>query len=735
MIGFPRDFLLRRTRSAIQNRRRIFGLEPPPHIQRILDEEVPWGFRKTVAIIVYLLFPSPRAILTLAWLHWTDRDTPRKQRKIQFLAAELRPLLSPGARIVQGYFERRLYSRDLARVPKSLEKTLHRTTPLLTVQPRTEEDIRAILRFSSKHHLPLYPRGVASSAFGGAVPTMNGIVLDLSPMMQILEIDPDNRLVRVQPGVRWSDLMDRLRPFNICPVTTPTSLFSTVAGWASTGGLGIGGFGYGHFFDSVTGARVALPNGSLLELEANDPLLRKFMGTEGQFGIFTELTVRVREINSFSRSRLYYFDSVETAFGFIDKIAERGHGPSHVAFYDRVRMHEENLMSREKIKKTGSIVEEREAVLLHFDDPDQEHRFREDEDLLDGKQSEDVAASVLWSDRYFPLKAQRIGPSMLACEVILPLDAVPTFISKAKKLARRYGTSLAFEVFVARTTDRRNCVVIASFLCDETSPDYFLRLVFVQLLTSMGVHAGGRPYGFGIWNSPFLSRLFSRQEREEMVRFKQECDPRCLLNPQKFFSVRSRMHNIPGLLFVPRVYRMMLRFIALFSPTLGPAARLLSSETGRSWQVPPVDEEDGARLIRETEARCTSCGACISVCPAFLVTGEELVTGRAKLRVAKVLTTGGEITPGEASSTFQCLHCGLCEEVCQTGLPLRECYRVLEEISARRYGRPETLIESFLKKVDETPSIVTSAYGLSHPAWSPQNAQYRIQLGSREAAV
>lgn len=735
MMRFLHDFLSRRTRSAIQNRRRIFGLEPPPHIQRILEEEVPWGFGKTVALIVYLLFPSPRAILALAWLHWTDRDTPRKRRWIQSLAAELRPLLSPGARIVEGYFERRLYSRDLARVPKTLEKTLHRTTPLLAIQPQTEEDIRAILRFSSKHRLPLYPRGVASSAFGGAVPTMNGIVLDLSPMMAIREIDPDNRLVRVQPGVRWSDLMDRLRPFNICPVTTPTSLFSTVAGWASTGGLGIGGFGYGHFSDSVVGARVALPNGSLLELDAHDTRLRKFMGTEGQFGIFTELTVRVREINPFSKSCLYYFDRVETAFGFIDKLAERGHDPSHVVFYDHVRMHEENLMAREKIKNTGSIVEEKEAVLLHFDDPDQERRFREDVGLLEEKQSEDVAASVLWSDRYFPLKAQRIGPSMLACEVVLALDSVPIFISKAKKLARRYATSLAFEVFIARTTDRRNCVVIASFLCDETSPDYFLRLVFVQLLTNMGVHVGGRPYGFGIWNSPFLDRLFSKEERAQMVRFKKECDPQCLLNPQKFFSVRSRMHNIPGLLFVPQVYRMMLRFISLFSPTLGPIAKLLSSETGRCWQVPPMGEEDGARLIRETEARCTSCGACISVCPAFLVTGEELVTGRAKLRVAKVLATGGEITPEEASSTFQCLHCGLCEEVCQTGLPLRECYQVLEEISTRRYGRPETLIESFLQRVDESPSIVFGAYGLSHPAWSPQKARYRIQLGTREAAV
>ena len=733
-MGFLSSFLVRRTYKAIERRRSIFGLEPPAHIPEMLGQESSWYFKSTLSVVGYLLFLSPKAILTLAWLHITDRDTPRKRKRIQHLAEVLRPVLSKNARVVDGYFERRLYSRDLARVPRILEKSLHRTTPLLVVQPRTEDDIRAVLRVSSDFRIPVYPRGVASSAFGGAVPTMNGIVLDLSPMMDILEIDVEQRKVRVQPGVRWSDLADRLKPYGLCPVATPTSLFSTIAGWVATGGLGIGGFGYGHVIRSVLGAKIALPNGTLLELGVEDRRLRSFIGTEGQFGIFTELTLQVRESARHSRSFLYYFDGLERAFVFIQKLVDRAHRPSHVAFYDRVRLQEENLLFCEKTGSKEPIVKEREAVLLHFDNLEEQGRFQADTGLTNDIPSDPVAASMFWSDRFFPLKAQRIGPSMLASEVVLPLESVPIFIRRSKKYAGRFGTPLAFEVFVARTTDRRNCVVIASFLCDASRPDYFLRLAFVQLLTNLGVRIGGRPYGFGIWNSPFLGRLFPKEERSEMLRYKKECDPHCLLNPQKFFSLRSRMRNLLGLLFIPRIYRLVLGVAAFCSPVIGPIARGMSGETGNGWQVPSIDEQEGAYLIRETEARCTSCGGCISVCPAFLVTKEELVTGRAKLRVAKVLATGGKITAAEALSTFQCLHCGLCEEVCQTRLPLLACYDVLEEMCTRRYGRPDRLISDFLEQVDRAPKIVLGAYGLARPAWSPSESFTFDQLDYTEVA-
>jgi ferredoxin len=177
-----------------------------------------------------------------------------------------------------------------------------------------------------------------------------------------------------------------------------------------------------------------------------------------------------------------------------------------------------------------------------------------------------------------------------------------------------------------------------------------------------------------------------------------------------------------SLLLHPVINGIGLRLAAWFSPILGLAARLLSRPTGRTWPVPDPKTAGGAALLLETSARCTSCGSCIAVCPAWIVTREELVTARAKLEAARALCEGRAISPAAAQSTFQCVHCGLCEEVCQTALPLRACYDVLEGMVASRHGRPDKLITDFSAKVDKRYRDVAQSYGLLRPPWRPMGS-------------
>lgn len=718
-MSFISSLLLRKARETVRYRKRVYGIDPAERIARILETDKSLSVAEFLVLAKYILFVSPRALVRLAWRYLADYDTPRRRRLIGQLASDLRSKLSPDSRVVETYFERRLYSRDLARVPQVVEKLLHRTTPLLAVQPGSADDVIEVLRFAARKTVPIYPRGIASSAFGGAVPTMNGIVIDFSPLTKVLHLDCGRRLVTVEPGVRWSELAEYLQPYGLAPITTPTSFFSTVAGWASTGGLGVNGFRYGHFRDAIYGMRVALPNGSVLELTKEDSRLQDFIGTEGQFGVILSLTIRVKPVSSFARDFLYYFDTPASAFEFVETMTARDHEPAHVAFYDHVRLREENAVFCDRNKVRGGIVEERDAVFLHFDDRGAAERFAGDAELQAGKQADLKGARYLWAERFFPLKAQRLGPSLLASEVVLPRKEVPSFVEFSRKLARSFGVEIAYEVLVSQVSEKQNCVTIGSFFCDSRSRGYSLLLLLVQLLTYFGVQRGGRPYGFGIWNSPFLNLLFHEEVRARMLARKKEYDPRFILNPQKFFGVRSRLYNIPGLLFAPRVHEASLRLAYFFLPLVGLIARMLKAQTGAHWVIPSAEEKGGEQLLRETQTRCTSCGACISVCPAYLVTHEELVTGRAKLRTAEALLSGEEVLPQEAFAPFQCLQCGLCEEVCQTNLPLRACYRALEQLVEKRYGRPEALIKQFMEKVDRNPDVVARAYGLSKPAWRP----------------
>ena len=715
-------YLIRKGRLVRERRRSRYGHDAPAAVNRILDDPHGRpGALGAILLLTYLIIGSPRDRLVLFYRFFTDRDTPRKSARIEALARELRGRLAAERRVLTGYFERRLYSRDLARVPSTLEKVLHRTTPLLVVQPHDEEDVLAVLAFAGTHRLPIFPRGTASSAFGGAVPTMNGVVIDFSAMTGVPAIAPADRTARVLPGTRWADLAQALEPHGLEPMTTPTSRFSTVAGWASTGGIGLNGWGYGHLSEAIVAARVALPVGKVLALDGTNPALRDFIGTEGQFGVFTELTLKVRERPLESLPRLYCFDDTAGAMAFVDRVASGGPRPSHVAVYDRVRMEEENRSYRDLTGRMDTVVPEKDSVLVHFERSDEWRSFAGD--LGAGGADEPkqlLAARWLWSERFFPLKAQRTGPGMLAAEVVLDRNRVQTFVSGARRLARRFGGELAIEILASRTAGADTCVVIASFLCDKSRGiDYLFRLLLVQLMTHLGVRLGGSPYGFGIWNSPYLARRYSAVERRRVETLKTETDPAGLLNPHKHLRARSRLFTIPGLLFAPRVFATALTLARLVSPILGIVARLTRGPRYDRWRAPPADGTDGRRLLVESAARCVFCGACISTCPAWLVTRDELVTGRAKLRLAEAIAEHETILAREAASPFQCFHCGLCEEVCQTRLPLRDCYTALEAELEQLYGRPRDTIAAFIERADRDRAFIRETFGVSLPDWTP----------------
>ena len=715
-----------RARQSAHRQQHLYGLELPRALENLLAQEPPrLGLAGTLRIMTFVFLGASRGRLRLFWHHLADLDTPAQIRRIESMARELRECVSDRCRVATGAFERENYSRDMARVPRMLQKTLHRTRPLLIVQPRCEDDVRAALAFARERRVPVYPRGVSSSAFGASVPTRNGMVMDFSSMMEVLAIDPLNRTARVQPGVRWANLASRLESYGLAPITTPSSRFSTVGGWASTGGLGIDGFGHGHFPGAVSAARVVLMDGRLLELNGGEDGLRDFLGTEGQLGIFTELTVRVRPKPDTSGPKLAYFEGAGAAFAFLNQLIAGGHRPSHVAFYDRERMAEENRLFRDRTTRDERIVEERDAVLLHFDSVDCERRF------LDAAESGTLAfpgngpaAHYLWAERFFPLKAQRLGPCLLASEVLLPRKSVPAFIARARRLAARFGIKPAIEVIVSRYDERtEGCVVIVSFPCNPTRRwNYILRLILVQILSHHGVRMGGRAYGLGIWNAPFIAASYSLEDRRRLLHRKRDVDPHHLLNPGKFFQFRTRFFNIPGLLFHPAVFGTALRLASVLSPLLGAAARISAPSLDHRWQVPSAEDEDGHRLLAEAGLRCTSCGSCVSACPAYLLTGDELVTGRAKLRMAEAWLSGQEIQADESCRPFQCLHCGLCEEVCQTRLPLRDCYGVLERWVEKRHGYPLELIRNFVQRLDGDRELIKVTFGLDLPDWSPETA-------------
>jgi Fe-S oxidoreductase len=128
------------------------------------------------------------------------------------------------------------------------------------------------------------------------------------------------------------------------------------------------------------------------------------------------------------------------------------------------------------------------------------------------------------------------------------------------------------------------------------------------------------------------------------------------------------------------------------------AAPMLPWLARRAYRTP---EPHGDTLER-SRLECSACGACIPVCPAYLATNSEMVTGRGKLQVATRLLKGEPVSPEDAQSMFLCIHCGACERVCQSELPLVAAYDELEGLVAERFDIPQGRIEAFSRRVQDS---------------------------------
>ena len=329
---------------------------------------------------------------------------------------------------------------------------------------------------------------------------------------------------------------------------------------------------------------------------------------------------------------------------------------------------------------------------------------------------------------------QRLGPNLLASEFLLPPSAVSGFLQQARKLARRFGVTPATEAVVSRVDGQPTATLIVSFPANKRRTlEYLCRLLLAGLLMGLGLRHGGRPYGLGIWNTVFADHHLSKDRWDHLRRRKRELDPGGTLNPGKFFGLHTRFRNVPGRLLVPPVVQRALRVAARLAVPLGMLAKMTAAPPQHTWDIPHTEEDDGSALLTQTAQRCTHCGACVSACPAYILTGDELVTARAKLQLSEALFRDAVVRADEAFRPFQCIRCGLCEEVCQTRLPLRDCYESLEAQVVRYYGSyPTELVQEFVTRVDTRRDWMEQTFGVDLADWSPAELTPQFS-GSRPA--
>jgi FAD/FMN-containing dehydrogenase/NAD-dependent dihydropyrimidine dehydrogenase PreA subunit len=568
--------------------------------------------------------------------------------------------------------EKEMYSHDIGDVPTIMTKTFFNIQPDFVVQPKNAEEIKKVLGFANEKKVPVIPRGAASWGFGGVIPTNAGIVIDLSPFRKILYLNTAQKTITVEAGARWSDIDILAKKEGLCLMTYPSSKFSTVAGWIATGGYGINSFRYGHLSNQIVSMTVITPSGESKKITPNDPEFMYFVSTEGEFGIIIEINLKLREVPQASYPHLFYFESDKDAFTFIEKFIKTGQTeelkPNVIRFLDGNHLNNINeIMHSSVFKKTA-------GVLIEFSDPEEDKKFLtviEQNDKIE--EAPRYVASYLWNERLFGMKAKRLGPTILASESIISTASAAGFIEKAKKLGANFGVEIFIDSYII---DAKTALIMTNFLCDSRKFKYYIDLPLTMMLTKTAISMGAEPYGLGIWNAGFINHLYNNEKKQNLLAYKAKVDPNNIMNPGKFFGIKSKL----------------LKMLILLSPVIGKIATLLM---GKDEKIDSLDFE-------LTTHACAKCGNCIAVCPAYLVTGNEEVTAKGKIALAKKLIEGRPVTREEAENVFKCMHCKACEEICQTNLELMMLWDSLEKRIEGKFGRPDDKIRDFLKKVDDS---------------------------------
>lgn len=568
-----------------------------------------------------------------------------------------------------------LHSRDQGDAPELIRRRLQ-AIPDEVAQPTTVEEVASVVKQAYVKGISVTPQAGRSFALGGAVPAQGGLALDLSFLNRILEINAGEKWARVQGGARWNFLADELRSRGLALRTYPSSWFSTVGGWVNTGGSGIGTLKYGLLKENVVELTLVTPTGEVRTLATEDPLFDAVFNSEGQLGVVAEVRVNIREAPAQVFLHLYSFESVGEAMAFARSIVSRIR-PFYLVLFDGPKMRENNrLMKKSKLT-------EKPGVLCVVETRDEESALKGVAEATPAaREEESYLAEYLWNERYFPLKAKKFGPGMLAADVVMPIDRVAEFAEAAERLGRAFGLEVAAEAHVSSPD---SALVLPTFLTDPRKPlAYLLHSAFASVLAAEGIRLGGKPYGIGIWYKPFRAHKYDAATWRKLALLKRELDPKGLFNPGKSLSGGFAPPAVP-------------RFAV---PVMAFLTRLVAG--GNAHNDGPSETYHEPDVLLHSINACSACGACYAKCPAYLTTRDERTTARGKLQLgAEILVKGNvAISADEAQTMFLCMHCGFCTEVCQSELPLEDAWVKLEAMLDQRFGKPEGRINQFVKDVE-----------------------------------
>ncbi|MEC4749518.1 FAD-linked oxidase C-terminal domain-containing protein [Methylomicrobium sp. Wu6] len=449
--------------------------------------------------------------------------------------------------------------------------SVYHCLPWLVLLPETVDQIQQIMRICHSQGVPVVARGGGTGLAGGALPLDNGVLLVLSKLNKILEVDPDNRQARVQPGVRNIAVSEAARPYGLFYAPDPSSQIAcTLGGNVAENSGGVHCLKYGLTTHNVLEAKIVTMDGELVTLGGGGldspglDLLALMIGSEGLLGIAVEITVKLLPLPEETQVLLAAFDDVEKAGRAVAGIIEAGLLPAGLEMMDHAI-----IQATEDFIGAGYPREAEAILIAEFDGM----REQVEEDLANSAcllkacgayqlaiANTPESRQKAWAGRKaaFPA-AGRISPDYYCMDGTIPRRFLAATLKKIAKLSEDYGLAVA-NVFHAGDGNLHPLILYDAGKPGELDRAEQLGGAILGHCVAVGGTITGE-HGVGIEKLNQMCLQFSASELMQFQALKRAFDPQGLLNPGKAIPSLHRcaewgaMHVHQGNLRFPDIER------------------------------------------------------------------------------------------------------------------------------------------------------------------------------------
>ncbi|HEX5598219.1 MAG TPA: FAD-linked oxidase C-terminal domain-containing protein [Micromonosporaceae bacterium] len=420
--------------------------------------------------------------------------------------------------------------------------------PDAVVFPASADEVAAVLRLATAHRVPVVPRGAGSNLCAATVPLTGGIVLVLTRMRKILEINKEELLARVEPGVTTAELAEAAAAHGLLFAPDPGSrVTATIGGNVATCAGGLRGLKYGVTRNYVLGTKAVLPTGEIIRTGgrlwkdvAGYDLTRLLTGSEGTLAVLTELTLALLPAPAASRTGVAYFSTLADAGRAVGAVIAAGVVPATLEFLDH-----RCIAAVEEFAQLGLRLDAG-ALLLYGDDGDPEvverHLARigdacRDAGAIEVTTARDVAESeALLAARRCSLPAlSRLGALTILEDATVPRPRLAEMVERIEQIATRHDVTIATFGHAGDGNLHPTCVLPSAEDTDAVRrAERALADIFAAALELGGTITG--EHGVGAAKLPYLEDLLGPDQMALLRRIKAAFDPAGILNPGKVGS-------------------------------------------------------------------------------------------------------------------------------------------------------------------------------------------------------